>query len=95
MRTEIISPYFFLLSFHPKGYAGINLAVSRDLESWTKASTPLYQAGGHPNGLDVSECHKVWLTGSGRSEDDTIYMYYTADSGHGRGIALLTSNPIP
>lgn len=74
------------------GRAGINAAFSRDLRVWIKATFPLYKAGGHPAGLDAAECHKVWLTGDGVS--DTIYMFYTADSGHGRGIALLTSRPL-
>ena len=79
------------------GRASINAAFSRDLRQWTKASRPLYEAGGHPKGLDRNECHKVWVTGSGEPGDDTIYMFYTADggSGVGRGIALLTSKPLP
>lgn len=60
--------------------------------AWTKATHPLYMAGGHPQGLDKCECHKVWLTGDGK-DDSTMYMYYTADSCSGRGIALLTSKP--
>ena len=76
------------------GRAGINVAFSRDLRTWTKATAPLYEAGGHPAGLDACECHKVWLTGSGKPGDDTIYMHYTADSCKGRGIALLTSKPV-
>ena len=76
-----------------RGHAGINVAFSKDLFGWTKATHPLYEAGGHPKGLDKSECHKVWLTGNG--VDDTIYMFYTGDSGDaGRGILLLTSKPV-
>ena len=40
------------------------------------------------------EAHKVWITGSGKPGDDTLYMFYTADSCDGRGIALLTSKPV-
>jgi hypothetical protein len=72
-----------------KGRASINIAFSTDLLTWTKASVPLYEAGGHPNGLDKCEAHKVWLTGD---EKGNMYMYYTADSCDGRGIALLTSH---
>ena len=41
------------------GRAGINVAFSRDLRGWTKATVPLYEAGGHPHGLDACEAHKV------------------------------------
>ena len=41
--------------------------------TWEKASEPLYKAGGHPMGLDACEAHKVWLTGSGKPGDDTLY----------------------
>lgn len=75
------------------GRASINIAFSTDMRTWTKATHPLYMAGGHPQGLDKCECHKVWLTGDGK-DDGTIYMYYTADSCSGRGIALLTSKPV-
>ena len=44
-----------------------------DLVTWEKASEPLYKAGGHPMGLDACEAHKVWLTGSGKPGDDTLY----------------------
>lgn len=74
--------------------AAINVAFSLDLLTWHKATSPLYKAGGHPGGLDKCEAHKVWVTGSGRTGDDTLYMYYTADDCHGRGIALLTSKPV-
>ena len=74
--------------------ASINIAFSTDLVSWHKAQEPLYKAGGHPNGLDKCDAHKVWVTGSGKPGDDTLYMYYTADSCKGRGIALLTSKPL-
>jgi hypothetical protein len=71
--------------------ASIDVAFSADGITWTKASTPLYLAGGHPNGLDSVEAHKNWIFGI----NGTMYMYYTAAGAHGRGIALLTSKPVP
>lgn len=71
--------------------ASICIAFSRDGLSWTKASTPLYLPGGHPQGLDKCHAHKAWLNvdATGRK-----FLYYTGDDCHGRGILLLTSTPL-
>lgn len=76
-----------------RGRRSIWHALSLPAALCCQATTPLYEAGGHPAGLDACECHKVWLTGNGKN-DGTMYLYYTADSCHGRGIALLTSKPV-
>ena len=73
------------------GGANIYAAFSDDLRSWEKAAEPLYRHGGHPKGFDADHAHKVWLTSDGNG---TLYMYYTGVFAGGRGILLLTSNPI-
>ena len=72
--------------------ASIDVAFSADGTQWTKASKPLYLAGGHPQGLDSQHAHKNWVFGG---PDGVLYMFYTAAGSSGRGIALLTSKPIP
>lgn len=79
----------------PKGGASICLAFSDDQRTWAKASTPIYNNGGHPGGLDTCHAHKSWITGDGKT--DRLYLYYTGVSGPGcntRGILLLTSTPM-
>lgn len=79
------------------GGADICIAFSDDQKVWSKASSPLYMHGGHPNGYDSCHAHKVWLTGDG-GRSNRLYLYYTGVSGAGcdtRGILLLTSSPIP
>lgn len=74
------------------GHADICIAFSTDLKRWDKESTPLYRAGGHPSGIDTDHAHKVSII----FDDDGVgYMYYTAVGPKGRGIALLTSKPMP
>lgn len=75
-----------------KGHAHIMAAFSRDLLDWTVHPEPLYQGGGHPNGLDRKHAHKISLVY--RAENDTFYLYYDAVGDQGRGIGLLTSKPL-
>ncbi|MBI2425860.1 MAG: hypothetical protein HYV27_23750 [Candidatus Hydrogenedentes bacterium] len=75
-----------------RGHAHIMAAFSRDLKTWTAHPEPLYQAGGHPKGLDKEHAHKISLVYEKAS--DTFYMYYCAANRAGRGIALLTSRPV-
>jgi len=82
--------YFGCCSSHTGG-AAIMVAFSTDLTHWEKDDTPLYEPGGHPAGLDAKHAHKVWLVYRG----GVGYMFYTAVGTHGRGIALLTSQPVP
>ena len=71
--------------------AAIMAAFSTDLLHWEKDTTPLYEPGGHPAGLDKEHAHKVWVVYRG----GIGHMFYTAVGPHGRGIALLTSKPLP
>ena len=73
------------------GGANICIAFSEDQRTWSKASEPLYRHGGHPRGYDADHAHKVWLTSDGKG---TLYMYYTGVYAGGRGILLLTSQPV-
>ncbi len=75
-----------------RGGAHIMIAFSRDLIHWTKHPEPLYKAGGHPEGLDKTYAHKISLVH--HPENDTLYMHYCAVGAKGRGIGLLTSQPI-
>jgi predicted GH43/DUF377 family glycosyl hydrolase len=75
------------------GHAHIMIAFSRDLLHWTAHPEPLYQAGGHPGGLDEEHAHKVSLVYHHPS--DTFYLYYCAVGTLGRCIGLLTSRPFP
>jgi hypothetical protein len=75
-----------------RGGAAICIAFSWDARAWVKASTPLYEPGGHPGGLDACHAHKAWLTAD---ETGRMYLYYTGDDCKGRGILLLTSSPLP
>jgi hypothetical protein len=73
------------------GHACIAIAFSVDLIHWHKDATPLYEAGGHPSGIDAEHAHKISLL----FDDAGVgYMYYTAVGAKGRGIALLTSKPL-
>ena len=69
----------------------IMAAFSTDLVHWEKDPTPLYEPGGHPGGLDQQHAHKVWLV---YDDKGVGYLYYTAVGPHGRGIALLTIEPV-
>lgn len=73
-----------------KGGANICVAFSADQRKWAKSSTPIYAHGGHPKGYDSMHAHKVWLSAKG----GVLYLYYTGVFGGGRGILLLTSQPI-
>lgn len=74
-------------------HAHIMAAYSIDLLNWTRDPQPLYQAGGHPDGLDVRYAHKVSLVYDNKT--DTFFMFYCAvDSDDNRGIGLLTSKPV-
>ena len=73
-----------------KGGANICVAFSTDQKAWAKSSTPIYAHGGHPKGYDSMHAHKVWLS----ARDGILYLYYTGVFGGGRGILLLTSEPI-
>jgi len=72
--------------------ANICIAFSIDQRDWRKASTPLYAHGMHPAGLDAYHAHKVWLTA--HPITGVLYMYYTGVYEGGRGILLLTSQPV-
>ncbi len=75
-----------------RGGAHIMVAFSRDLLHWTAHPEPLYQAGGHPGGLDRQYAHKISLVYN--PANDTFYMYYCATGNKGRCIGLLTSKPL-
>jgi predicted GH43/DUF377 family glycosyl hydrolase len=75
-----------------RGGAHIMVAFSRDLVNWTAHPDPLYQAGGHPGGLDKQYAHKISLVHN--PANDTFYMHYCATGSKGRGIGLLTSKPL-
>jgi hypothetical protein len=75
------------------GGADICIAFSADQKEWLKSSTPLYAHGGHPRGYDSEHAHKVWLTADPAT--GILYLYYTGVFSGGRGILLLTSEPLP
>jgi len=75
-----------------RGGAHIMIAFSRNLTDWTGDPEPLYKAGGHPTGLDSTYAHKISFVYE--KERDTCFMYYCAVGKQGRGIGLLTSQPI-
>ena len=75
-----------------RGGAHIMVAFSRDLLHWTAHPEPLYQAGGHPGGLDKQYAHKISLVYN--PENDTFYMHYCATGNQGRCIGLITSKPV-
>lgn len=72
--------------------AHIMAAFSRDLIHWTVDSDPLYKAGGHPFGLDQTYAHKISLVW--HPAHNMYFMFYCAVGNHGRGIGLLTSQPL-
>ncbi len=75
-----------------KTCAHIMVAFSHDLLHWTQYPEPLYEAGGHPGGLDEEYAHKISLVYNLANE--TFYMHYCAVGNAGRGIGLLTSKPL-
>jgi len=75
-----------------RGGAHIMVAFSRDLLHWTKHPEPLYIAGGHPAGLDRQYAHKTSLVWNPKNR--TFYLFYCAVGTKGRGVGLITSNPI-
>jgi len=75
-----------------RGHAHIMAAYSRDLTTWTVDPEPLYQAGGHPGGLDQEHAHKTSLVWNPANK--TYYLFYNAVGLKGRGIGLLTSKPL-
>ncbi|MCA9437128.1 MAG: hypothetical protein KC978_15190, partial [Candidatus Omnitrophica bacterium] len=75
-----------------KGGAHILIDFFRDLIHWTAHPEPLYQAGGHPLGLDEKYAHKTSLVYN--PVNDTFYLYYCAVGNKGRGIGLLTSRAV-
>ena len=56
-----------------------------------KDERPLYRAGGHPDGIDAQHAHKISII---YDDKGVGYLYYTAVGPKGRGIALLTSEPL-
>jgi len=81
-----------------RGGAHIMAAFSRDLVHWTAHPEPLYKAGGNPSGLDRQYAHKISLVFNPKNE--TFYLFYNAVPGKpgptgGRGIGLITSQPLP
>eukprot|EP00040_Diaphanoeca_grandis_P017567 m.91823 g.91823 ORF g.91823 m.91823 type:complete len:502 (+) comp26503_c1_seq2:82-1587(+) len=83
--------FYFGLGGGSGGHADIMIAFSNDLIRWDKDETPLYKAGGHPLGLDSQHAHKISII----FDNGVGYLYYTAVGTKGRGIALLTSKPMP
>lgn len=75
-----------------KGGAHIMAAFSRDLIHWAVDSDPLYKAGGNPSGLDMRYAHKISLVWN--PANNTYYMFYCAVGNQGRGIGLITSQPL-
>jgi len=75
-----------------KGGAHIMAAFSLDLLHWTTHPEPLYRAGGHPYGLDAQYAHKISLVYNPRN--GIFYLYYCACGNKGRGIGLITSEPL-
>lgn len=75
-----------------QGGAHIMAAFSRDLLHWTSHPDPLYKAGGNPSGLDKQYAHKITLVRN--PGNDTLYMFYCAVGGKGRGIGLITSKAL-
>ena len=83
--------FYFGLGDASSGHADIMMARSFNLLQWEKDPVPLYKAGGHPNGIDAQHAHKISLI----YHNGTGFLYYTAVGPKGRGIALLTSQPLP
>ena len=67
-------------------------AFSPDLYHWTVDPDPLYKAGGNPSGLDKKYAHKISLVPN--PENQTYYLFYNAVGHQGRGIGLITSQPL-
>ena len=51
--------FYFGLGDATNGHAVILVAFSTDLVHWEKDPAPLYNAGGHPLGIDAQHAHKV------------------------------------
>ena len=83
--------FYVCLGDCTQGHAGICAAFSKDLVKWDKLDDPLYRAGGHPSGIDQQHAHK---TSTIYDDNGVGYMYYTAVGKGGRGIGLLTSQPM-
>eukprot|EP01051_Picozoa_sp_SAG22_P016205 SAG22_NODE_2245_length_2796_cov_2.307008_2_plen_224_part_00 len=83
--------WYFGLGDGTHGHADIMIAFSKDLFKWDKDERPLYKAGGHPNGIDAEHAHKISIIYDSKGVG---YLYYTAVGPKGRGIALLTSEPL-
>jgi hypothetical protein len=84
----------WLMLYFGVGHGGAHImaAFSRDLHHWSAHPQPLYRAGGHPGGLDARHAHKVSLVY--RADSETFYMHYCAVGARGRGIGLITSQPL-
>ena len=83
--------FYFGLGAGSGGHADIMMAkAGHPLGPWEKDPVPLYKAGHHPSGIDAQHAHKISLI----YKDGVGFMYYTAVGAKGRGIALLTSEPI-
>ena len=82
----------FYFGLGKEGKASIMVAHSQDLLHWTKDKEPLYQAGGHPQGLDQQHAHKTSLVYN--ASNKTFYLYYCAVGSKGRGVGLLTSKTL-
>jgi hypothetical protein len=67
-------------------------AYSHDLYHWTVDPKPLYKASGNPSGLDKKYAHKISIIWN--PVNKTYYMYYNAVGNKGRGIGLITSEPL-
>ena len=83
--------FYFGLGDGTHGHADILVAFSKDLVKWDKDERPLYRAGGHPDGIDAQHAHKISII---YDDKGVGYLYYTAVGPKGRGIALLTSEPL-
>ncbi len=72
--------------------AHIMAAFSRDLLNWTIDPEPLYKAGQNPSGLDKQYAHKTSLVWN--PSNQTFYLFYNAVGTQGRGIGLISSEPL-
>ena len=89
--TKVWVMFYFGVGKGTGGHADILIAFSKDLIHWDKDETPLYRAGGHPDGIDAQHAHKISII---YDDNGVGYLYYTAVGPKGRGIALLTSKPV-
>ncbi len=84
--------FFFGISARAHWMAHIMVSFSKDLTHWVTDPVPLYFAGGNPSGLDKQHAHKISIVWN--PQNGTWYMFYCAVGDAGRGIGLITSQPL-